>query len=122
MNKRTTILLLLGIISIATFFRLYHFTSAPPGLFTDEAYNGKNALEALQTGDYRVFYEDNFGREGLFINIQALSVKFFGVTEPWALRFPSPIVGVLTVLGLYFLARELFSERAALFGSFFLAV
>ena len=69
--------------------------------------NGNNALEALETGDFKIFYPENNGREGLFINIQALSLKVFGA-EPWALRIVSAIFGFLTVLGLYFLARILF--------------
>ncbi|MEK7451258.1 MAG: glycosyltransferase family 39 protein, partial [Patescibacteria group bacterium] len=93
--------------------------------------NGNNALEVLATGEYKVFYPENNGREGLFINIQALSVYIFG-NEPWALRGVSALFGILTVLGLYFLTKELFSceiikiyegtkVKIALLSSFFLA-
>jgi 4-amino-4-deoxy-L-arabinose transferase-like glycosyltransferase len=92
--------------------------------------NGNNALEALETGKFKVFYPENNGREGLFINIQALFLWFFGVNEPWALRLPSAIFGILTVLGLYFMAKEVFlaatknehsATYAGLLASFFLA-
>ena len=56
----------------------------------------------------------------MFINIQALSVAIFG-HEPWVLRLPSAIFGLLTVLGLYLMTRELFDARVGLFASFFLA-
>lgn len=82
----------------------------PPGLYPDEAMNGNNTLEALATGDMKIFYPENNGREGLFINIQAFSVAFWG-NEPWALRSVSAIFGFLTVLGLYLLAKELYSQR-----------
>lgn len=121
-NKKTIFLLIL-ILIIATFFRFWKITSIPPGLYPDEAMNGNNALEALKTGDFKTFYPENNGREGLFINIQALSVKTFG-DHPWALRIVSAIFGVLTVLGLFFLAKELFPQKIniALISSFLLAV
>jgi 4-amino-4-deoxy-L-arabinose transferase-like glycosyltransferase len=109
------------ILIIAGFFRFYNFTSLPPGLYPDEAMNGNNALEAMRTSDYKVFYPENNGREGLFINIQALSLQAFGIREPWALRFPSPIFGLLTVLGIYLLAKELFTKRVGLIAGFFAA-
>lgn len=113
--------LLIAIIIIAAFLRLYNITQLPPGLYPDEAMNGNNALEALSpTGHFKVFYPENNGREGLFINIQALSIKIFG-NEPWALRIVSALFGILTVLGVYFLAKELFSKNIALFSSFLLA-
>ena len=99
MYKRWLIVLL--IIVIAVVFRFHHIMSTPPGLYPDEAMNGNNALYALDTappaGGFKVFYPDNNGREGLFINIQALSVKAFG-NAPWALRIVSAVFGVLTVL------------------------
>lgn len=105
--KRFASLLLFGIIIIASFLRLYNISEAPPGLYPDEAMNGNNALEALSTGQFKIFYPENNGREGFFINIQAISVAIFG-NEPWALRLVSALFGILTVLGVYVLTRELF--------------
>ncbi|MEW5907697.1 MAG: glycosyltransferase family 39 protein [Patescibacteria group bacterium] len=120
MQKRVFFFLIL-IIATAAFFRWWHFSTIPPGLYPDEAMNGNNALEAIKTGNYKVFYPENNGREGLFINIQSLSVRIFG-NEPWALRLVSTIFGILTVLGIFFLTRELFKkDSVALFASFFLA-
>src|SRR3989338_5186445 len=82
MNTSKTFMLLLLILIIAGFLRLYHITTVPPGLYPDEAMNGNNALQAIQTGNYKVFYPENNGREGLFIYIQALFLKFFGVNSP----------------------------------------
>ena len=122
------------IIIIAAFFRLYNITppagGLPPGLYPDEAMNGNNALEALSTapsaGGFKIFYPENNGREGLFINIQAISIALFG-NFPWALRIVSALFGILTVLGIYFLSKELFAGRLspnkiALLSSFFIAV
>src|SRR3990167_955982 len=98
---------LILILVIATFFRLWQIQTIPHGLYPDEAMNGNNALEALDTGDFKVFYSENNGREGLFINIQALSLKAFG-NEAWALRLVSALFGILTVAGLYLLTRQLY--------------
>lgn len=95
------------ILIITAIFRFYKITEMPPGLYPDEAMNGNNALEAITTGQYKIFYPENNGREGLFINIQAISMAIFG-NEPWALRFISALFGFFTVLGTYLLTRELF--------------
>lgn len=130
MNKKLVshLSLLISILIIASFLRLYNITELPPGLYPDEAMNGNNAMEALSiNGHFKWFYPENNGREGLFINIQALSLALFG-NFPWALRIVSAIFGILTVLGLYFCAKELFNNinekiknNIALLSSFFLA-
>ncbi|MBI2609572.1 glycosyltransferase family 39 protein [Candidatus Giovannonibacteria bacterium] len=120
---------LTGIMLLAIFFRFYDLKNTPPGLYADEAMNGNNILEARAmnspAGGLKVFYKDNNGREGLFINLQALSVAAFG-NKPWALRLPSAIFGTLTVLGLFYLSRILFWEsryrdHIALAAAFFMA-
>lgn len=113
--------ILIAILFIAFVFRFQHIQSTPPGLYPDEAMNGNNALIALETGDYKVFYPENNGREGLFINIQALFLKIFG-PEPWVLRSVSATFGLLTILGLYLLVRLLFNWQIASIASFYLAV
>ena len=115
------LLLVLLILVIAVFFRLYQIDSIPPGLYPDEAINGNQAIEALETGHFRVFYPENNGREGLFINLGALSIAAFG-KHAWALRLISAIAGILTVLGLYFLTKQLFNWQIAAISSFLLAI
>src|SRR3989344_7806103 len=118
--------LLVIIIIIASFFRLYNISQLPPGFYPDEAMNGNNGVEAWETdppaGGFKVFYPENNGREGFFINIQAISIYIFG-NEPWALRGVSAIFGILTVLGVYLLTKELFPEnrKIALLSAFLMA-
>lgn len=124
MDKKTIFYLLI-IIIIAGFFRLANLKSIPPGLYPDEAMNGNNALSALENRDFKVYYPENNGREGLFINIQALFLKFFlkfyQYPQAWMLRIVSALFGILTVLGLFFLTKELFNEKIALFSALFLS-
>lgn len=79
--------------------------SAPPGLFGDEATDGLDALDAL-AGRGAVFFPANFGREGLHMWIVAAMFRLFGVT-PEAVRLPSFLAGLVTVLATYWLGREL---------------
>ena len=113
--------LLVLILAVAVFFRFYNITETPPGLYPDEAANGVNALDAISSGHYKVFYPENNGREGLFMNIQAISVKYFGA-YPWSLRIVSGVFGVLTVLGLFLLTQLLWSPTIALVASYLVAI
>lgn len=110
MTKRAWIVFI-GILLVATLFRLWKLESIPPGLYHDEAMNGSNALRVLETDEPKIFYPDNNGREGLFINLQAISVAVFG-NEPWALRLVSALFGIGTVAGVFFLTRALFYSYA----------
>jgi len=125
MTKKTLIVLIL-ILILAGFFRFWKLGEIPPGLYPDEAINGNEAI--LDPG--KVFYPENNGREGLFINILNLSFLFCGKSI-WTMRAVSAFFGTLTVLGLYLLVKELFIQTTndkrqatsiALLASFFLAI
>lgn len=121
MSKKYVILCFLAIIALASFFRLWQIQSIPPGFYSDEAMYANNALEVLETGDFKWFYPENNGREGLWINILAPFLAVFG-NEPWVPRSVAAIFGILTIIGLYFLTKELFkSDRIALLASFLMA-
>ena len=112
----STLFSIVFLILLSGFFRFYRIDTLPAGLGYDEAYNGNNALTALYTHTWPVFYPENQGREGLFINLQAVSISIFGSTI-WALRSVAALMGVLTVVGLFFLARDLYDERHAFIAS-----
>ncbi len=107
--QRKYLVALLAIIALGAFLRFWRITEIPLGLYPDEAMNGNNALEVLATGQFKVFYPENSGREGLFINLQAISVAAFGA-KPWALRIVSSLIGTLTIFGVYLVAKELFGN------------
>ena len=127
-SKRKAIIFLLIIIAIAAFFRLWQLGTIPPGIYPDEAMNGNDALSSLQNWNFKVFYPENNGREGLFIWLISLSFWFFNPSI-WAFKLVPSIFGILTVFGLYLLTKELFSQYSenrsrciALSASFFLAI
>lgn len=115
--ERKTIILLIGILILASFFRLYQLELIPPGLYPDEAINSNQAI----TEPGKIFYPENNGREGLHINLLALSFAIFGISI-WSIKIVSALIGILTVYGIYLLGQEMFNKKVALFSSFFLAV
>ncbi len=122
MSKRYIFLFLTAIMALASFLRLWEIKTIPPGFSYDESMYANNAVEAWETGHFKLFYTENNGREGLWINMLAPVLSFFGENQPWVPRTFAAIFGILTVLGLYFLAKVLFnSERIALLSSFFMA-
>jgi len=98
---------ILLILVVAIFFRFWQIDQIPPGLYPDVAMNGNDALGALKTHDFKLFYPENNGREGLFINLIALSFWLFGVSI-LSIKIVPAVIGVLTVLGLYLFAKALF--------------
>jgi 4-amino-4-deoxy-L-arabinose transferase-like glycosyltransferase len=122
MSKTQRNVLLFGILIIAIFLRFYHFTTTPPGLYPDEAMDGNNAVETAETNHFQVFYPEDNGREGLYVNIIAITMDLSHVyTAPWIVRLPAAVAGVLTVWGLYLLVAELFGDGPGLLTAFLLA-
>src|SRR5579863_1289083 len=108
------------ILLIAASLRFYGLKTTPPGLYLDEAADGANAVQAWESGDFKVFYPEDNGREGLYINGASVFIHFLGPSA-WALRLPAAVFGLLTVLGIYALTAELISPLAGLCAAFFLA-
>lgn len=106
--------------ALAGALRLYRLDAVPPGLHHDEAVNGLDILVTIPSL-HPIFFEANNGREPLFIYLQALAVHLLGPSA-FALRLTAAVVGILTVLSTYWLAREWFDRRVALLAGLGLAV
>jgi len=111
-------LLILLIIVLAAFLRLYKLDQFPAGLNADEAAIGYNAYSLLETGRdehgnaWPVHFK-SFGdyKPGLYFYLTLPFVKVLGLNI-WAVRLPSAILGTLGVLGIFLLVRELFKNSA----------
>ncbi|MBS1590044.1 MAG: glycosyltransferase family 39 protein [Bacteroidetes bacterium] len=82
----------------------------------DEINFAECAREMISTGDYlrpQIDFQPFWEKPPLFIWMQVLSMKAFGVTE-FAARFPNAIVGVLTLLSIYYVGRKVMHERLAM--------
>lgn len=111
-KKLVSVVFLLIILAIAAFFRLWQLDKIPPGLYPDVAMNGNDALDTLAANNFKLFYPENNGREGLFMWLIAFSFLIFGPSV-WAIKIVAATFGILTVLGTYLLTKELFKKRAA---------
>ena len=75
----------------------------------DEINFAECAREMIVSGDYlrvQIDFQDFHQKPPLFIWMQALSMKLFGVNE-FAARFPNAIAGILNLILLYFIGKEI---------------
>lgn len=115
-NRR--FILLATIVILASLLRFYKLGTNPPGLYWDEAVFGYDAYSILKTahdhhGNFLPLFFESFGDWKLPVYHYLLipSIAVFGLTE-FAVRFPSALLGTLTVLLTYFLFRTLITLRA----------
>ena len=111
--KRNSIILL-AIVALALFLRLFRLSDVPPGVNRDEASIGFTAYSLLQTGrdEYGRSWPISFQSFGdwklpLYIYTTVPLIATLGMSE-LAVRLPSAVAGVLTVIVTYFLVKELF--------------
>lgn len=121
-------LLVAAIMLIGFAARFYKVTEVPPSLNWDETSIAYNAYSILTTGkdEWAVSFPLNFksyGEYKLPVQIYASipGIFVFGLNE-LGVRITPVVYGTLTILLLYFLAKELFSKKIALISSFFLAI
>ena len=82
----------------------------------DEINFAESAREMIVTGDYmtvQINFEPFWEKPPLFIWMQVLSMKIFGINE-FAARFPNAICGIVTMLVLFNIGTRLKNERFGL--------
>jgi len=121
--------LLLAILILASFLRIYQISSNPPALNWDEVSHGYNAYSILKIG------QDEWGNKlplifraygdyklPFYIYTTSLSISVFGLNE-FAVRFPSALAGILAVFFTYLLVRKITkNEWLGLLSSLLLAI
>jgi len=125
--RRNYILIL--IIILAAFLRLYKLGSNPPSLHWDETAIGYNAFSLLKTGrdEYGNFLPlifKSFGdyKPGFYIYLTVPFVALFGLSE-FAVRLPSALAGIASVWLVYQLTMLFFKRKPlANLASFSLAI
>lgn len=114
--------LVLASIGVGLFFRFYQLDSQPWGVWFDEAQNGLVAQRILTDPHYRPVFIGNLSQlPALFFYAFAVSIKFLGLNI-FALRLVTTVAGVLTLIFIYLLARELFDPRVALLATLLLGM
>lgn len=82
----------------------------------DEINFAECAREMIVTGNYsqvQINFQAFWEKPPLFIWMQALSMKAFGVNE-FAARFPNAICGILTLVSIYLIGRKIYDRKFAL--------
>ncbi|MDA8886414.1 glycosyltransferase family 39 protein [Bacteroidia bacterium] len=86
----------------------------------DEINFAEAAREMLVTGDWlnvQINYEPFWEKPPLFIWLQAISMKVFGITE-FAARFPNVLAGLASLILLYSIVLKRYGKQAAVFTLF----
>jgi len=129
-SKGSLVKILLFLVVILGFgLRFYRVTEVPPALNWDETSIAYNAYSILKTGkdEWGQFLPVHFKAYGEYklpaqIYASIPGIAIFGLNE-FGVRITPVIYGMLTVLLLYFLAKDLFNNKyLGLLSAFFLAV
>jgi 4-amino-4-deoxy-L-arabinose transferase-like glycosyltransferase len=117
MNKKIVIVLLLLILALGMFLRLYQLGSVPISPDWDEVALGYDAHAIAITG------RDEFGnflpailrsyddyKPALYTYLAIPSIEIFGLNT-LAVRLPSAVMGIIAILAMYFLVKEIFCFR-----------
>lgn len=110
-------ILFVSIILLGAILRFYALGDIPSSLDWDEVSQGYNSYSLLNTG------KDEYGRfmpltirsfndykTPVYSYIDILPIKLFGLT-PFAVRFPSALLGSISILLVYLLTHELFRKK-----------
>ncbi|HEV8290041.1 MAG TPA: glycosyltransferase family 39 protein [Candidatus Norongarragalinales archaeon] len=120
--------LLVGILLVASFVRLFALGDVPAGLNQDEVSVGYSAYSFLLTGKdlygapWPFFFRTGIDfKNPVYIYAAVPAIALFGLNA-FATRLPAAIFGILAILGLFLLSRELFGEHKALLAAGLLAL
>ncbi len=129
-SKYTVPLLMLGLFILAAFLRLYHLGTLPSSMHEDEiltGYVGRFILlngRDLYNNPWPLLYFNKFGDFYIILPmyLKGLATFIFGVNA-FAVRFPSAILGALSIYPVYYLAKEAFNnKKVGLLSAFVLAI
>ena len=125
--KKITLFILISIIFLGGFLRIYNLLGSPPSLNWDEAawgYNAYSISETLRDEYDKVLpvFTRSFDeyKPTLPLYLMIPSIKVFGLNE-LGVRFPSALMGTLTIVLIFLLVKQIFKdERIAWFLLLFL--
>lgn len=130
-NKLQSItwILLVPILLLAGFLRIYKLDQVPPSPYWEETALGYDAYSIAETGKdhhgnpYPLIAFPSFGDykpSGYFYAIVPF-VNALGLNI-WAVRLPSAIAGILEVGLLYLISKEIFDEQIGILSALFFAI
>ena len=128
MKNKISLILLISILLIGSFLRIYMLSESPPSLDWDEAAIGYNSYSLYKTG------EDEYGfkfpltlrsfddyKPALYSYLTIPFIATMGLNE-FSVRILSALSGISTILAVFFIAKRLFNEKVGLTSSLFIAI
>jgi len=107
---RTETVILLAILIVAAFVRLYNLDSLPFGVWYDEAVNGLEAQRILDDPNYRPIYMQPTNSPAHFMLLISFLFRLFG-GGIFPVRAVSAVFGIAMVMAAYLFGREFFADR-----------
>lgn len=119
--KPRSLWIVVALILVAAFFRLWKLDSLFDGLFWDEAYKGLDAIGIREFGERPIFLNWNAGREALVAYLVAFLTKIFHYNI-FSIRGVEAIAGIFTLIFFYLFIKKILNHHTALLCLFLLAV
>lgn len=114
--------LVLFVMGIAIFYRLYRLDTVPIEPFSDHAEKILDVYEITE-GETFIFFERNTGREAIQMYWTLLVVNIFNTGFSFlSLKLGTVLLGLFTLPYVYLLGKEYGNERAALFALFLFGI
>jgi 4-amino-4-deoxy-L-arabinose transferase-like glycosyltransferase len=113
LSRHGELLALAAILALAAAARFYNLGAIPFGMWRDEARHGLEALRILTEPGYRPIYIPNISLPGLYPTLLAADFKLFGASLA-SLRGLTAGAGVLAIVALWVVARQLWGPHVAL--------
>jgi len=128
LTTKETYFILFFIILFSLFIRIINLEKNPNGFTVDEAQFGYDAYSILKIGmdhygKFFPFYFEGlgYGANPVFVYSIIPFIKFMGLSI-FSVRFTSVFWGILTIIGTYFLTKEIYDEKIALVSSFLVSI
>ncbi len=112
-------LLVVAVVALAVFFRVYRIEQVPPEMVSDHAEKLLDVWDVLH-GQASIFFPRNTGREGLQMYLTAGIIKLFQTGYTFlSLKIGTILAGLVTLPFLYLLGKEMGNRRIGLFAMLF---
>lgn len=112
-------LLVLAVVALVVFFRVYRLEQVPPEMVSDHAEKLLDVWDVLN-GTTSIFFLRNTGREALQMYLTAGIIKLFHTGYTFlSLKIGTILVGLVTLPFLYLLGKEMGNKRIGLFAMLF---
>ncbi|MDP3974458.1 MAG: glycosyltransferase family 39 protein [bacterium] len=124
-NRQNIIIFI--ILTLGFILRFYHLTTVPAGFFCDEATIGYNAYKIMTTGRDEsgvllpIFFKSLVFAPPITIYSTIPFVALFGMNE-FAVRFQAVLFGIITILFIYLIGKEIISKNCGLWSAFIAAI